>query len=380
MPLPLASLAVTGGQTYTVSVGSRGTVGAVVIANESPYGLQVSTGSGGQWIVAQTADIVACDSTAFNGNLTIITDSYLSNASNAPSFLVYMTVYAPGEAIRGTYPAPLMRLANGGAALTVAASVVNDNNPTTNVLEATPAGSVDSYALIRNDGAVDFKAISQNVETDMLHITPGSVSAAAKLVMQLVQTLGPLSLDNGKITTDGSGNITTMGDILFHPSALGTNETILNMPGAGDFVVTVNGTVGPGNYNGFSVSVWENGTAVNLFGFGSNQTANKSYMDGSGVLHAPAPVTLAPGHQVTGFSLGGAFTATAAGQRFAYTINFPLLLTNVPSSITLTGSGTNLSGGFPATGSISTSGFLFTIQAAAAGTCNWQGTYTTVGN
>ena len=113
MPTTLPSLAVMGGQTYTVYVGTSGTAGAVVIANESPYSLQVSPGFGSAWIVAQTQDIVYCDTSAFNGALTITTDSYLSNSGSAPSFLLYLTVYAPGEPIRGTYPAPLARLANG---------------------------------------------------------------------------------------------------------------------------------------------------------------------------------------------------------------------------------------------------------------------------
>src|SRR5574340_1572339 len=203
MPLPLASLAVTAGQTYTVSVGSRGTVGAVVIANESPYSLQVSTGSGGLWIVAQTADLVFCDSTAFNGNLTITTDNYLSNSNAAPSFLVYLTSYAPGETIRGTYPAPFMRLTNG--AVGVATQVINDNNSLgTTIIEAAPTGSAQSYVLVRNDGTFQIWSISNNVLTELINVTPGTASTPAALLLKLLEVLDATQLDSGHIYTDGN--------------------------------------------------------------------------------------------------------------------------------------------------------------------------------
>lgn len=374
MPLPLASLAVTGGQTYAVSVGSRGTVGAVVIANESPYSLQVSTGSGGLWIVAQTADLVPCDSTAFNGNLTITTDNYLSNAANAPSFLVYMTAYAPGEAIRGTYPAPLVRLANGGAAVTVASSVVNDNNaPGTNVLEATPAGSVDSYALIRNDGTVDFKAISQNVETDILHLTPGSVSLAAKLAVRLLYGIGVTQLDSGKISTDGLGDVTAVS--LIAQSAINPFLTV------NPTSITVTSNAIPGTYQGMTVFVWENGASLPILDLGTNQNSGQVvHISGAGIITANAPVTLAAGNQETD-GCGRIFQAAAANEGDGYYVPFKCHMTNVPTSITLTVSSSgNVKAGTPTATNITRDGFLFFVEAAGAGVCSWQGTYTTVGN
>ena len=306
MPLPLASLAVTAGQTYVVSVGTRGTVGAVVIANESPYSLQVSTGSGGLWIVAQTADLVPCDSMAFSGNLTITTDNYLSNASNAPSFLVYMTAYAPGEAIRGTYPAPLLRLANGGDTV---AFLSNDTNPAgTLVVETRPVNKSSAYFALYNDGTATWQVLLDN----------GASLTVAQVISSTLSKLGQLIFPHGW----GSGA---------NPGVNGCTDN-----GAGQLTVA------------------------------QLQTAQ-----------VPILIT---GNQETG-ACGIDYVAAAANAPGGYFVNFKTVMTNVPSSITLSQtSATNVAATYPRVDTITVYGFHVFWEAAAAGTVSWKGTYTTVGN
>ena len=47
MPYALGAVQVQAGQTYTIPVGSAGTVGAVVCANESPYAVNASISATG---------------------------------------------------------------------------------------------------------------------------------------------------------------------------------------------------------------------------------------------------------------------------------------------------------------------------------------------
>ena len=293
MPYALGAVNVQAGQTYTVPLGASATVGAVVIANESPYSVMASAGGGGQWIVAQTADLVACDIQGFNGNLTLTTDNYLSNAASAPSFLLYLTVYAPGEAIRGTYPAPLVRLANGS--IGVATQLVNDGNTVgTNIIESTPAGAVNSYVLVRNDGTFDIMAISNNVLTDILHITPGGSATPASLVTRLLSALGVTKLDNGHILTDGNGNLkvgTTSANSTVSAGGLALNASGGGAGGLGVLGLTLaasgdgtgafsggyyqlGGIAGPGLYAAHRFTSVENGSQVFLFQIGTPQGAD----------------------------------------------------------------------------------------------------------
>ena len=400
MPYALGAVQVQAGQTYTVPVGSAGTVGAVVCANESPYAVNASisaTGAPGQWIVAQTADLIACDVSGFNGTLTFTTDNYLSNAASAPSFLLYLTAFAPGEPIRGTYPAPLMRLANG--AIGVATQLVNDGNPVgTNIIESTPAGAVNSYVLVRNDGTFQVWAISNNVLTELINLTPGASAAAASLALQLLTISGALKLDGGAITTTGNGNL-TIGHSGFNSSGslLASIFTLSTQLGGGlgegvqisfgnggggysDLLFQFIGSLAAGNYGAFQFYSVFNGSKVHNFDIGitGGVVQALSWIDNAGVLHASAPVTLAAGNQETG-TAGFEFTAAAASVEGAYMPNFKTVMTRTPTSVTLTvGFSSNFKG--LSADSIGVYGFRFVMQSVAAGLCQWIGIYTTVGN
>lgn len=396
MAIAQASVAVSPGQQYTVPVGSTATVGAVVIANESPYALRVNSGASTQWIVAQTADIVLCNSMGFSGTLTISTDNYLTNADSAPSFLIYLTTFAPGETIPGQYPAPLMRLASGSGG--VANAIVNDGNSIgTNIIESTPAGSTQSYWLARNDGTLQVWALSNNVITEVINLTPGSSSVAASLALHLLETLGVLKIDGGAIVTDGNGNL-TVGKSGFNSS--GTTETFvlqidqsrgggLNVPTAifqfggnsgKDLNITLGGDPFAGVYESVQFYTVNNGTQSNNFGVGvqGGATNPASWIDQNGVLHASAPVQLNTGQQETGF-WGIEGIASGASQAWGCGVNFKTVLTNVPTSLSLT-SVAQFNCGSPLIFQNSVYGIHLHVNSTAAGNFYWQGHYTTAGN
>lgn len=324
MPYALGAVQVQAGQTYTVPVGSAGTIGAVVCANESPYAINASisaTGAPGQWIVAQTSDLIACDVSGFNGSLTFTTDNYLSNATSAPSFLLYLTAYAPGEAIRGTYPAPLVRLTNGS--IGVATQLVNDTNVTgTTIIEARISGAV-----------------------------------------------------NSAITVDNSGNITTNGQINIGPAVGGSYSGILYE--AINRVLAITSPDGGLSATGILFTTFNGSSITEALSIGAQYGNALAWIDAAGVLHAPAPVTLASGNQETGAAIVGG--TDAAGAFRLNGVNFKTVLTSVPSSITLTvTSSTNIAS--VGAQDISKYGFAVQYQATAAAFSLWNGTYTTVGN
>ena len=125
MSYPLPPVAISASGTAVVSLGSVSGVGSVVIANESPYGIMASVGGSARWIPAQFVDRMDCNTGAFDGTLTLTTNDYLTNAASAPSFIVLVTVYPPGEPVLGTYPAALSRVANVGNTLATSTSAAN---------------------------------------------------------------------------------------------------------------------------------------------------------------------------------------------------------------------------------------------------------------
>lgn len=258
-------------------------------------------------------------------------------------------------------------------------------------------------------GADTFSAVGHPSTTLYLDLNPdGSWSWGA------AHSAVTNHLTIASVTTDGSANIATVTDTSVRATKLlGGNPAqglYVGTPGAAGSHVTAEvfrfGGAVASYGNDSYIGTYADGAGVggaflylvlaadkgviftqqgagggNLFAVGITPTAGaKSWIDQAGVLHTTAPAVLAPGNQIVGWSCGCAFTATAANQRLAVMVSFPCQLTNTPTSVTLSGSGSNLVAGFPATGSASTTGFLLTIEAAAAGTCSWTGTYTTAGN
>lgn len=101
-----------------------------------------------------------------------------------------------------------------------------------------------------------------------------------------------------------------------------------------------------------------------------------------GTLTANTPVNLATGNQETGQCGLQNYEPAATGVDHSYNVNFKTVMTNVPTSITLTaGLSSNLATGYPKATNASRYGFRFTISNAATGSYYaLDYTYTTVGN
>jgi hypothetical protein len=384
----------TSGPMVPISIpGDLATVSWVKISNLSPFLLQLNNINGGtEWLEPSLVAAypvpglsTAIQATPFN--------EYGTAASSALSSVIAVTWYGYGEQPSGTYPVSLAGLTNLGNAL-VATQLVNDGSPLgTNIIESTPAGASSSYVLVRNDGTFDLQAISNNVLTDMLHLTPGTSSTPAKLVATLVQTTGAITLDSGHIYTDGVGNLTvgtttansTLAAGALNVYATGGGKGGLSIPEwtlgftSDDALYQIGGFTGAGAYGAHRFIVVNNGSQETLFSIGAtNNSAPLSWIDGAGILHAPAPVTLTTGNQETG-RLGSELGNAAGGTHFGIGVNFKTIMTNTPTSLTLTANSSSNStvGG---ASNIDINGFNCYFIASAAGDAWWYGSYTTVGN
>ena len=197
--------------TFTVPQSSAN--GKMVVYNESNISLQFTFQNG------HTAYVPAWTAVLFAGpfgnvNVTWAQQTILSGAGQAPLSQVVVETYDCHEPVPGTFPAPLVRQANVGNSLnlsTSTTSIVNDGNAAgTQIVEATPSGDASSAVKLTNDG---------------------------KLTIGNATHPGQISLDNGKITSDGSGDLTVGGTL----SA--TGNTFLS----GTLAVTSNSSFSNGN-------------------------------------------------------------------------------------------------------------------------------------
>src|SRR6266700_5010157 len=113
------------------------------------------------------------------------------NSVQSPSSVVTGVIYGPNERVEGTYPMSLVYSTNignpTGVNTNVAGSnqVTNDGNaPGTIFIESTPAGDPASAVTLTNDGI---------------------------LIIGNATHAGHISIDHGKITTDGSGGLAITG-------------------------------------------------------------------------------------------------------------------------------------------------------------------------
>jgi hypothetical protein len=126
------------------------------------------------------------------------------------------------------------------------------------------------------------------------------------------------------------------------------------------------------------VSAGPPAVSLPLLSIGSTFPGAPVYIDVNGLLHATAPLTLAPGYQETG-AAGVTANANGANQPWGGGVNFKTVCTNTPTSITLTSSAIN-NVASTQVDAINRYGFYWLAKAAAAGLMQWYGTYTTVGN
>lgn len=291
----------------TISAGVRafadvgaGGLSGVLLGNESPLKVTVTLqgANTSRSLYPGTVDWFPIPKGAsFNGMVQLDPVSTLSNASSWPSSYLQIDTFGPGERPEGTYPMALPRNTNVGNTVSTAMgganTLQNDGNTQTVIIESTPSGAPSSTISIDNEGNVTVKGNNAGTLTTLLQLIAGA-SPAVKLAAAAVLTeaLGNLKvdgtlesagaatldstltvdgssiLDNGTITTDGSGNINKLKSILF--SGAGVN--VLGYDSAGD-ILSVTGSAN-------SRDMHYKATATIWFEPGAGQVAK---VDGSGI-------------------------------------------------------------------------------------------------
>ena len=320
------------------SLGVRAGRPTLRLFNESGCGLDIQFDTGrsdripaGAWAVYQLAG-----EQALRWTVTYV-------LPGAPVALLLAVLYEPGEVVPSL---PVLGNSPIGIGGTVATSttnaVINDGNPlATTVVEATPSGAAGSQMLWRNDGSGIFGG-------GLCVVTAAGIFTAMP-----AQAIPLAALANGVLQ---SGVIISAAATL--ASVIGALDN-----GTGQMHSTVNARGIALGYNDAG------GTYHQVLG-----------VDGGGNATTTVVPTLTASNQETG-ACGVIFVAAAASGSHGYMVNFKTHLANIPSSITLTPiATTNVKAGTPTATQITRDGFLFFVEATAAGTCQWIGTYTTVGN
>ena len=250
-------------------------------------------------------------------------------ATGAPVSVVFVETYDSSEDMSALISGPLSRQTNVGNPIDVATTsqLINDSSASgTQIIEARPTGAAGPSVQVTNDGNITMRgALTIAFNTGLL---PPSVQLS----------------DNGN-----------------------------------DLALVIGGLAGPGADGGYAFGAVSNGANVMPFGIAQSPGVSPlSWIDGAGVLHATAPVTLVSGHQETGY-MGIQFVAAGAGQTFGVGVNFKTVLTNTPSSITATLI-TSANVNSVIESHITPYGFFLGVTSTAAGAGFYVATYTTVGN
>lgn len=228
------------------------------LTNESPYLLLVPTRGGMEPLPAWT-DAIYEPPTYSQMQVTVIG---LSTAQNAPSSSLVVTTYDAGDpAPVGTFPVALNRqtnLGNQSLPSAVTSLIVSGETPPNTIVEATPSGYASATLDMVDDGTIHFRAISNNVLTDMLTVTPGTATtyASARLngTAEAADTANSVAGANVTGTVANATNATNAttaaavntGHVLLdNTPQLVLDNTALNGETAGSLkITTVNGTTG----------------------------------------------------------------------------------------------------------------------------------------
>jgi len=183
----------------------------------------------------------------FTGTINFIVTSKLSNLSSWPSAFLQLDAVGIQDTINeNSYPMPLPRLVNIGGSVNfvggTATNIVNDGNAAdTQIIESTVSGDVGSCVTLTNDGNLvigdaahhgsvkfDNNIISSNdsgtlivanlVDNGTLIVTGDATFNGAGTGVQVtndLHVLGRTQLENGKIVTSSSGDITIPNNVYF---------------------------------------------------------------------------------------------------------------------------------------------------------------------
>lgn len=236
-PLPLVANTLLQQTTVQAPVATY-----AVLINESPFTLRVDPGTGNQYIVsAFTQDLIPLGE-QYSGQLKVLPTADIMVSGSPPSSILYLVTYGDSEQIPGTYPAALARQVNVGNTVTTGGSVNSINNqgesPPVDVIFDKPSGYSSASIHLIDTGELHLTPKGNATQADALAVIPGG-GAGSYAVVQVDNGLiasdgqgdwtvkhlsatqiadsgtlavtGSSSLDNGNITTDGSGNVTAKG-------------------------------------------------------------------------------------------------------------------------------------------------------------------------
>lgn len=304
---------VTPGALAPINTSQYPDVNVAVFVNESPYTLYVDPGTGSYYVISafmQDAIVLG----PYSGVLKVTAQADITFQGTPPVAVLYVQTYAKGEPVPGTYPAALARLMSVGNTVNIGGNVTSIKNigetPPNAIITLQPAGY--SFDTCDMDDVGNFKLTgnSNGIQQTLFQVSAGGGSGSYSKVQ----------LDNGRVATDGQGNITNRG--------------------------TDTGAV-PGSI-----------------------TTHSLLTDLVPQLHT--------GNQESG-RCGAGFSGQAVSSVDVIAVNFKTVMTNVPSSITLSvRASSNASG--QAGSDITKTGFTLTWSVGVAGFSEMICDYTTVGN
>lgn len=436
-----------GGPTYDPSKGPGNFIagsavpgGVVILHNMSPYDLKIVFGGD----PTRNSIIHAWQPRKYDfcGILTttIAYSVYYTPPaqviSAAPSSYLYGESFAPGEPIPESLP-NYDRVSNIGNNVQVNSAtntleqdvvspfILSDMTPTKDSIVQNQLNIRSGISFNRQtDGSILRISISANSfktsspsSTYYLDLNPdGSTSWSTSHSNQ------PSYLTIATVTTDASGNISTVADT--RPVSTTIFPGMSNIAGVqyinmynlhvfkniqADNLISVQGTfqitsnVGGEGYQQYigrsyadlyfvptsndrptTLVFWANPTVsapitpVPVLTVGAIPQGSAAHIDTSGVVHANAPMYLLSGHQETG-TCGGIYTAAGAGTYNGWVVNFKTIMTNNPTSISISNiTVSNVAG--VSFDYYSTVGFSIIVNSTAAGFTKYYVNYTTVGN
>ena len=212
------SASVTGTFNTGLPVG-----GHFIIFNESPYGLNLTfNDKQASYVPAWSADIFT---QPVQSPIVTWSQANTLNASSPPLSTVNVVSYYPSEKISGYFPIALARQQNVGNAIPLGGavnSVANDSNTTnTTFVESTVSGDGISSVVLKNNGALQ---LGSNARQGSISIpNTGTIDNNG-----IHWNVGTLSVDNGGITTDGSGHLSGNGVSVSSVNAGTVNTGTLN--------------------------------------------------------------------------------------------------------------------------------------------------------
>lgn len=280
---------VTTTDTFTVPQSSAN--GKMVVYNESNVSLKFHFQNGSTAYVPAWTAILFCGPFG-NVNVTWQQQATLSSAS-PPLSMVIVETYASGEPVPGTFPAALVRQTNIGNAVNtvsgVSASIQNNGNtPATSIIEATPSDAGSSTWQADNSGNLTVKSDNAGTLITLLQLIAGaspSVKLAAATV--LTEVLGNLKVDGsfesvGATTLDST--LTVTGDATFNGT--GTGVSVAHNLGVTGTSSLDNGTLttdGSGNI------LWAGKLGVSSAGDRLDASGGTTYVKASGEVHIQIP-------------------------------------------------------------------------------------------